>query len=88
MGNLLCMGLILRIRATPTPGGADVAALVPRRQRNGVERIEAPGSKLAQLDHGKVCYVPGSVRFKSILFIDFQPESGLADQRKEFMSRR
>ena len=29
MDNLLCMGLILRIRATPTPGGADVAALVP-----------------------------------------------------------
>ena len=88
MGNLLCMGLILRIRATPTHEGADVAALVPRRQRNGVERIQVLGSKLAQFDHGKACYVSGSVRFMSILFIDFQPENGLADQREEVMSRR
>jgi hypothetical protein len=82
------MGLILRIRATPTPGGADIGALVPRRQRNGVERIRVPGSKLAQFDHGKVCYVSGSVRFMSILFLDFRAENGLADQRKEVMSCR
>jgi len=82
------MGSILRIRATPTRGVADVAALVPRRQRDGVERIHVPGSKLAQCDRGKVCYVPDSVRFMSILFLDFQPESGLANQRKEVISRR
>ena len=82
------MGLILRIRATPTRGVAAVAALVPRRQRDGVERIHVPGSKLAQCDRGKVCYVPDSVRFMSILFLDFQPESGLANQRKEVISRR
>jgi hypothetical protein len=43
---------------------------------------------LAQFDHGKVYHASGSVRFMSILLLDFQPESGLADARKEGSEKR
>jgi hypothetical protein len=33
------LGIFIQVRS--------VAALMPRRQRNGVERIQVPGSKLA-----------------------------------------